>query len=52
MQVTIPFDSFTDYWDDATGEPIKTCAANPEFCPDEAALQDMRTIRSLIHRNS
>jgi len=43
-QVTIPFRSFTDYWDDATGEPIKACATNPEYCPDAATLQDMRTI--------
>eukprot|EP00429_Kryptoperidinium_foliaceum_P051141 CAMPEP_0176106306 /NCGR_PEP_ID=MMETSP0120_2-20121206/53348_1 /TAXON_ID=160619 /ORGANISM="Kryptoperidinium foliaceum, Strain CCMP 1326" /LENGTH=222 /DNA_ID=CAMNT_0017440429 /DNA_START=66 /DNA_END=734 /DNA_ORIENTATION=- len=42
--VVIPFDSFTDLWDDATGQPIKTCAENPKYCPNVAALRDLRTM--------
>lgn len=26
--VTLPLSGFTDYWDDATGEAIKTCQEN------------------------
>jgi hypothetical protein len=43
-QLQIPFNSFTDFWDDATGEPIKPCASFPEYCPDAATLQDIRTL--------
>jgi hypothetical protein len=42
--VTIPFDYFTDFWDDATGEPIHTCHENKKFCPDQMTLQNMRTL--------
>jgi hypothetical protein len=40
--VTIPFDDFTDFWDDATGDPIHTCKENSLYCPDELTLQDMQ----------
>ena len=39
--VTIPFDDFTDFWDDATGDPIHTCKENSLYCPDEFTLQNM-----------
>jgi len=42
--VTIPLDNFTDYWDDATGEPIKTCHEDKSYCPDAKTLKDMRTM--------
>lgn len=42
--VRAPFDAFTDLWDDATGEPIKSCAEHPQYCPDGAALRDLKTI--------
>ncbi len=29
--VDIPIESFTDFWDDATGNPIKTCQARAIF---------------------
>lgn len=37
--ITLPFRSFTDYWDDATGDAIVTCAENPAYCPTQHALQ-------------
>jgi len=42
--VDIPFDEFTDFWDDATGNPIKTCQESAENCPDAATLQNMKTM--------
>jgi len=42
--VEIPFVNFSDYWDDATGEQIKTCQDNVIYCPDEQTLKDMKTI--------
>ena len=36
-EVKIPFDQFTDFWDDATGEPIHTCAPDSNSqSPDPA----------------
>jgi len=42
--VTIPFDQFTDFWDDATGDPIHTCHENELYCPDELTLKNMGRI--------
>ena len=42
--VTIPFTEFTDFWDDATGDPIHTCQENSSYCPDELTLRNMRRI--------
>lgn len=42
--VTIPFDNFSDCWDDATGNIITTCDKNQRFCPTTAALQNLETI--------
>jgi hypothetical protein len=42
--VTIPFEDFTDFWDDATGDPIKTCQDNPLYCPDEKTLKDIERL--------
>ena len=42
--VSIPFTDFTDFWDDATGEPIHTCADNKRYCPDEKTLKDVKTV--------
>jgi hypothetical protein len=42
--ITIPLNNFTDYWDDGTGEPIKTCSDDKIYCPDAKTLQDMRTM--------
>lgn len=39
--VTIPFDEFTDFWDDATGDPIHTCHENELYCPDELTLKNI-----------
>jgi len=42
--VVLPLKNFTDYWDDATGEAIVTCAENEKYCPDQKTLSDMRTM--------
>lgn len=42
--VSIPFSNFTDFWDDATGNPIHTCAEHKAYCPDLKTLADMRTM--------
>lgn len=30
--VTLPLSGFSDFWDDATGEAIKTCQENKIYC--------------------
>lgn len=42
--VMIPFTEFTDFWDDATGNPIKTCQESPSNCPDTTTLKNMKTM--------
>jgi hypothetical protein len=42
--VVVPFTNFSDFWDDATGKQIHTCAENKDYCPDKATLEDMKTI--------
>mmetsp|Transcript_33456 Transcript_33456/g.106056 ORF Transcript_33456/g.106056 Transcript_33456/m.106056 type:complete len:209 (-) Transcript_33456:25-651(-) len=42
--VTIPISNFTDYWDDATGEPIKTCQEDKTYCPDAKTLKNVGTL--------
>ena len=37
----IPFTDFSDDWDDATGDIIRTCAEDASLCPDDATLADM-----------
>ncbi|CAB9523768.1 expressed unknown protein [Seminavis robusta] len=43
-EVEIRFNEFSDLWDDATGEQIKTCKEHAEYCPDEKTLKNMKTI--------
>eukprot|EP00450_Noctiluca_scintillans_P040231 CAMPEP_0194479690 /NCGR_PEP_ID=MMETSP0253-20130528/2728_1 /TAXON_ID=2966 /ORGANISM="Noctiluca scintillans" /LENGTH=215 /DNA_ID=CAMNT_0039318957 /DNA_START=67 /DNA_END=714 /DNA_ORIENTATION=+ len=40
----LPLQSFTDYWDPATGDAIKTCQDDAIYCPDVTTLNDMRTM--------
>lgn len=42
--VTIPFSQFTDFWDDATGDPIHTCSEDSRFCPDEMTLKNLQLL--------
>mmetsp|Transcript_30536 Transcript_30536/g.34819 ORF Transcript_30536/g.34819 Transcript_30536/m.34819 type:complete len:297 (-) Transcript_30536:220-1110(-) len=42
--VTIPFNQFSDKWDDATGEILVTCADDPQYCPSSKWLKSMETI--------
>jgi len=40
----IPFNKFTNCWDDATGDAITTCEEDSRFCPSSNRLADMQTI--------
>lgn len=40
----LPLESFTDYWDDATGNPIKTCQDDKVYCPDAETLRNVKTL--------
>lgn len=40
----LPFDEFTDYWDDATGDPIVTCHEDSTFCPTSRALKNVQKL--------
>ena len=42
--VSVPFTNFTDFWDDATGKAIHTCAEKSAYCPDEKTLRNMKTM--------
>merc|ERR1712107_298638 len=42
--VTLPLQSFSDYWDAATGDAIKTCQDDAIYCPDATTLDDVRTM--------
>lgn len=42
--VEIPFSNFTDFWDDATGEPIHKCVDVPRYCPDEKTKKNVKTM--------
>ena len=43
-EVRIPFNTFSDKWSSATGEPTKTCAADKSVCPTAKALSKIQTI--------
>lgn len=43
-EIVLPFDQFTDFWDDATGDPIHTCQDNVLYCPNPSTLQNLKTI--------
>lgn len=42
--VSIPLKNFTDFWDDATGLPIKTCQDDSTYCPDASTLRNLNTM--------
>lgn len=43
-EVQVPFNKMSNCWDDATGDAIKTCAEDSQFCPTEARLKDLQTM--------
>lgn len=43
-ETMIPFNTFTDSWNDATGAPVTTCAENKDFCPTKKSLEDFKTM--------
>jgi hypothetical protein len=42
--IYLPFTDFTDFWDDATGDPIYSCQDNSVYCPDVYTLRNMKTM--------
>mmetsp|Transcript_37153 Transcript_37153/g.57068 ORF Transcript_37153/g.57068 Transcript_37153/m.57068 type:complete len:528 (+) Transcript_37153:21-1604(+) len=40
-EIQLPFSSFSDKWDDATGDIQISCQADSRFCPDDKTLKDM-----------
>ena len=40
----LSFANFTDAWNDATGNPVHTCASNKIYCPDVKSLSDFKTM--------
>jgi len=42
--IKMPFGTFSDYWSDATGKAIKTCADDKRYCPTKLALRDVATV--------
>lgn len=40
--IMIPFNTFTDDWNDATGNPVHTCAENQALCPTKESLQNFK----------
>jgi len=42
--VSIPFNMFSDLWDDGTGNLIKTCAEDKQYCPTKTALDNLKTV--------
>ena len=42
--ITIPITEFTDFWDDATGDPIVKCEDDPRYCPDPITLQNVKQL--------
>lgn len=43
-KVVLPFDGFTDFWDDATGDAIRTCSEDKKYCPDELTLKELHRL--------
>ena len=43
-EVRIPFDAFSDKWDIATGDLLRTCAEDPSVCP---TAKDLRYIERI-----
>lgn len=44
VDVEVPFQDFSDFWDEETGDQIKSCKDYPEYCPGQKTLEDMKTI--------
>ena len=40
----ISFKNFTDFWDDATGKQIHTCAESEKYCPTKSSLENFETM--------
>jgi len=43
-KVQIPFNTFTNCWDDGSGDAIVTCADDSSKCPTESRLQNLQTL--------
>jgi len=43
-EVRIPFNTFSDKWDPATGDQTVTCAEDPSVCPTSESLANLRRL--------
>jgi hypothetical protein len=44
QNISVAFDSFTNYWDPATGDAIVTCKENVKYCLTISILENVQTI--------
>merc|ERR1712013_338619 len=44
QEIIMPFNAFTDKWNDATGEPITKCVDDKRYCPSAYWLQNPTTL--------
>merc|ERR1711862_539062 len=42
--IQIPFNMFSNCWDDASGDQIKTCAQDSSVCPPKSRLQELQAL--------
>jgi hypothetical protein len=42
--ISIPFNSFSNYWNPATGDALVSCQEDPQFCPTMSTLSNLQTI--------
>jgi len=44
VRVVVPFNKFSDKWNDATGDITTECSQDPSYCPSQKWLQRMETM--------
>jgi len=44
VDISIPFNKFSDHWSSASGEPTKTCAEDKKACPTADKLKKIQRI--------
>jgi len=42
--VVVPFEKFSDKWNDATGDIVIECSEDPSYCPSQKWLKQMETM--------
>lgn len=44
VTVSIPLSNFTNCWDTGFGEPLRTCQADSDCCPDKKIVQNLKQL--------